>query len=128
MIIRCPWPTPALNPNKRCHWAIKAKQVKEYRAACNWLTRQQDGHRRSYGAGDILVSITFHPPDRRNRDRDNMISAFKSGQDGIAECMGVDDSRFIPTYRVGDPVKRGCVLVVFEGCQTMNVPLVGQVS
>ena len=74
------------------------------------------------------MTITFHPPCKRKRDRDNMIAAFKSGQDGIAECMGVDDHRFVPTYRVGAPVKRGCVLVTFRNPENVSIPLRGSVS
>lgn len=38
--------------------------------------------------------MTFYPPDRRYRDDDNMISAFKHGRDGVALALGVDDRRF----------------------------------
>jgi crossover junction endodeoxyribonuclease RusA len=44
--------------------------------------------------GDIHLWIDFYPPDRRQRDDDNMIAAFKSGRDGLAQAFGVNDKRF----------------------------------
>jgi crossover junction endodeoxyribonuclease RusA len=41
-----------------------------------------------------LMSITFYPPDRRKRDLDGMLSAIKSGLDGLADAIGCDDSRW----------------------------------
>ena len=55
------------------------------------------------------VKITFQPPDRRKRDRDNMIAAFKAGQDGLADALGIDDAILVPTYDTGEPVKGGRV-------------------
>jgi len=87
-----PWPPAMLNPNKRAFWAVKSKAAKSYREACWALTKEAsvliDWH------GDIHVWIDFYPPDRRHRDDDNMISAFKSGRDGIADALGVNDRRF----------------------------------
>jgi crossover junction endodeoxyribonuclease RusA len=86
-----PWPPGALNPNKRCHWSVKSKAAKGYREACHLLTKQS-------GAlidwdGDVHVWIDFYPPDKRHRDDDNMIAAFKSGRDGMADALGIDDKR-----------------------------------
>ena len=44
--------------------------------------------------GDVHVWIDFYPPDRRHRDDDNMISAFKAGRDGVADALGINDKRF----------------------------------
>src|SRR3546814_1232582 len=46
--------------------------------------------------GDIRVVLTFYPPDRRQRDRDNLLSNCKASLDGIADSLGVNDSRFVP--------------------------------
>ena len=87
-----PWPPRALNPNKRCHWSVKSKAAKGYREACRLLTKQS-------GAlidweGDVHVWIDFYPPDKRHRDDDNMIAAFMSGRDGMADALGINDKRF----------------------------------
>jgi len=63
------------------------------------------------------VIITFHPPDKRKRDMDNMIAAFKAGQDGVADAIGVDDSKWVSSYRIGQPVKGGLVIVEIGGNQ-----------
>ena len=87
-----PWPPSALSPNKRLHWSTKAKAAKAYRAACYKLTKQS---KMVIGwEGDIHAWIDFYPPDRRHRDDDNMIAAFKAGRDGVADAFGVDDKRF----------------------------------
>jgi len=90
--ITLPWPPAALNPNKRCHWSTKAKAARSYRESCAELT-EQSGNSIDW-EGDIHVWIDFYKPDRRHRDDDNMISAFKSGRDGMADALGVNDKRF----------------------------------
>lgn len=59
--------------------------------------------------GKIFVWIDFYPPDRRRRDEDNAIAAMKHGLDGVANAIGVDDSRFklVPYFheQIGGMVK-----------------------
>lgn len=112
-LIRLPWPDKRLNPNfKRSnHWTAYRKVEAAYREMCWGLTLEQTGASPSGLPERIPMTITFHPPDKRHRDRDNMISSFKQGQDGIADALGVDDKRFEPTYEFGEKVKGGCVLV-----------------
>lgn len=86
-----PWPTRGLSPNDRLHWSKKASIAKKYKEACFVLTKQ---------AGLVVPEspmiamwLDFYPPDRRERDDDNIISAFKSGRDGLALALGIDDKR-----------------------------------
>lgn len=111
MKITLPWPKRELSPNARVHYFAKARAVKAYRTGCGWEAKAQ-GLRR-IEADSLQVIITFHPPDRRRRDRDNMITSLKAGCDGVADVLGVDDSKWVPTYHVGEPVKRGCVVMEF---------------
>jgi len=88
--IEYPFPPKELNPNTQLHWAVKARHKKIYREVCKILTlgtKMPD---------DKLIDmhITFYPPDRRHRDDDNMVAAFKSGRDGIADALGVNDKMF----------------------------------
>ena len=46
--------------------------------------------------GQIPLTITFHQPDRRARDRDNLLAAMKPTLDGLADALGVNDSQFEP--------------------------------
>ena len=91
--ITLPWPPKVLNPNQKVHWRVKAAAAKSYRAACYALCLEA-GLRSIPWDGDIHVWLEFYPPDRRHRDDDNMISSFKSGRDGLADALKVNDKRF----------------------------------
>lgn len=110
MIVELPWPDKRLSPNARTHWAIKAKAVKAYKETCYWLMRKAGRPT----LGDVIpVTITFYPPTKRRYDLDNRVASFKAGQDGIAQALSVDDSRFEPTYKRGEIVNGGKVVVEF---------------
>lgn len=110
MTLTFPWPPRQLNPNYRSHWAAKARVARGYRQTC-WLMARQAGARFE-GDGPIPVSIRFcPPPDGKKRDDDNMIAAFKSGRDGLADALRVDDHRFRTTYTVDPDSALGCVEV-----------------
>jgi crossover junction endodeoxyribonuclease RusA len=93
--ITLPWPPSALSPNARVHWSKKSKMAKEYRRACFDLTIEAVSSGFSIPKSDKLsLWIDFYPPDRRKRDDDNCISSFKNGRDGLAQALGIDDSKF----------------------------------
>ena len=102
MEVVLPWPPRDLSPNARVHWSRKAKAARAYRESCYWLTKQS-GLRPS-SDGRLHVMIEFVPPDRRVRDRDNMLASIKNGLDGFAQALGVNDSRFDLTIRVAESV------------------------
>ena len=109
MRLELPYPPKELNPNKRLHWAKASKAKKAYRNQVYWMAQGRE-------LKDFKLKITFHPPDRRKRDRDNCIAAFKAGQDGLADAWGVDDSIFEITYTpLGEPVKNGAVIIESRG-------------
>jgi len=100
-----PWPPKELSPNARVHWAKLAKVKKSYRSACASLARQEGLSSAFRSAAGVLhVSLVFVPPDRRQRDQDNMLAAMKSGLDGLADAIGIDDRRFRTTFEVADEV------------------------
>jgi crossover junction endodeoxyribonuclease RusA len=104
-----PWPPKVLSPNARVHWATKSKAAKAYRNICFLLCRQAA---LAVPAGRALLSLEFIPPDNRRRDDDNCIASFKSGRDGIAEALGIDDSNFVTQLQISAvPVKGGAVRV-----------------
>ena len=105
MIVILPWPPKELSPNARVHFRKKAAAVKTYKL---------DAYFSACAAGrqaGSSVSITFNPPDNRRRDLDNMLASIKSGLDGIAAAIGVDDSKWSLTIRKGEVVKGGQVTV-----------------
>ena len=109
--ISLPYPPSILNPNVRSHWAPKAKAKKKYRQYCYYMAKQI---RPEFENEKIYLEITFHPPNHRKRDKDNMIAAFKAGQDGLADAWHVDDYRFSTSYAIGDVIKHGGVSVYID--------------
>ena len=111
------WPDPILSPNARTHWAPQARAKKKAREDAAWETIRQvpleARQRIAEGNGPIPMRITFIPPDKRRRDRDNMIASLKAASDGIADGLKVNDARFVPTYLVAPPEKPGFVVVEF---------------
>jgi crossover junction endodeoxyribonuclease RusA len=110
--IDLPWPDKILSPNARVHWAPKAKASRAARETAWALVRQTYVHAPSWAR--VAVSYTFCPPDKRRRDRDNLIASMKAATDGIADALEIDDSKFETTYRMGAPVKGGAVLVTIS--------------
>ena len=100
--VELPWPYKGLSPNSNLHWRRKAEAKAQYRFDC-----KASANKITPGK---LLTVTFRPPNRR-WDRDNMIGAFKAGQDGIADAMGIDDRNFVIAYRYEEPVKHGAVIV-----------------
>ena len=97
-----PWPPKELSPNARLHWARLAKAKRTYREACAYTAREQGLERMSADA--LHLTLTFFPPSRRAFDLDGLLSRMKSGLDGLADVLGVDDSRWSLTIKKGDKV------------------------
>jgi crossover junction endodeoxyribonuclease RusA len=110
--ISLPWPPKGLSPNDRRHRMAVAGKRRQYRADCAWSTIAANVRR--IEASALRVRITFHPPDARARDLDNMLASIKSGLDGVADVIGIDDSRWTLVLAVGAPVRFGRVNLVLE--------------
>jgi crossover junction endodeoxyribonuclease RusA len=112
--IELPWPNAALSPNARGHWAKMARFKKGARELAHW-TALEAGARYAvlcpFAPEAPTITVTFCPPDKRRRDLDNAIASFKSAQDGIADALGIDDSRWAVSYAWGDVVPGGRVIV-----------------
>ena len=103
MRIVLPYPFPAQWPNKRPHWSAKARATRSYR----WTTKLA-----ANGSKPGPIRVTFCPkPFGPMPDMDNCIAAFKAGQDGLADAMGVNDRELRFTYEMGDRCKDGAVIV-----------------
>jgi crossover junction endodeoxyribonuclease RusA len=126
-VIDLPWPPKELHPNARVHWAKKAKAAKRARNDAAWFALSSGVRTHDFAGQDSLnVALMFLPPDNRHRDTDGMISSVKSYLDGIADVVGVDDSRWVFTgIRRGEPRKPGVVRVeissvVFASSETKD--------
>lgn len=102
--ISFPWPPSVLNPNEKS-WKKKIRPKKKYRKDCAWIAKTT--------SPCTEFKLTFYPPTAHRRDIDNCIAMFKSGQDGIAEAWGIDDSNFIIHYHreLMPPVKGGKIIL-----------------
>lgn len=107
-MISLPYPPAELNPNSRTHWAKKSKVTKACRIRAAWETKAAKV--KVDWEGKIDVHISFYPPDKRPRDLDNCIASVKSFLDGVADGLGVNDSRFNLHVYMGEPVKGGKVV------------------
>lgn len=101
-----PWPPKELSPNARIHRLAKARAAKTYREACWALTKQA----KLVPAG-MHLKVTFVPPTRQPRDLDNCLAAIKSGIDGMADALGVNDRDFRPITIDISPDIGGMVIV-----------------
>lgn len=108
MTITLPWPPATLSPNGRYHWRVVAKAKKYYRELCYLTAREQGAHKLK--AERLHVAFTFYPPNRQRRDLDGCISRMKAGIDGLADVLGVDDSKWSMAFELS-PVVGGMVRV-----------------
>jgi crossover junction endodeoxyribonuclease RusA len=103
MMITLPWSPKELSPNNHhVHWAKKARAAKKYKTAC-WALALE-AKLEAPAEGPIDLYIEFVPPDRCGRDLDNMLASIKSGLDGLALALGVNDRRFRLRLSVSDQV------------------------
>lgn len=94
--------------NGNSHWG-KSKETERWRAiACE--KAEKSGYVGSFTDGkyDIAINISFYPPNRRG-DRVNFPNRIKPILDGIADGLGVNDARFVPTYHFCPVTKPGWV-------------------
>lgn len=116
--LELPWPSNKLSPNARhAHWGGLRRAQKQYRDAC-YLTACAGVQKPWRGVpehGPLLVTLVFVPPARHAYDADNLVARLKSGLDGLAKAMRVDDVRFrLAQPTIADPRRPGCVRVRVE--------------
>ena len=108
-MIELPWPPATLSGHHNAHWR-KLQPVKKL-----WRTYAESATLAVKPVvpetGDIRISVTFYPPDRRG-DRTNYPNRCKPIFDGIADALKVNDRRFLPTYHFAEPVSNARVVIV----------------
>lgn len=111
--ITLPWPPKELSPNARVHFHRKASFAKTYREYAYWTAKMDLALATAAQAieGEVSIRIDFHPPDARKRDLDNMLASVKSGLDGMADAIEVNDNRFALHLHRQAPKKDGQVVV-----------------
>jgi crossover junction endodeoxyribonuclease RusA len=119
IVVTLPFPDSRLNPNrsKGVHWAATSALRKKARSDAWMLTRAAASSTLWFGterrkAETVPLTITFIQPDRRQRDRDNLLAAAKPSLDGIADALEINDAQFEPvTIRREYGAKPGSVRV-----------------
>jgi len=110
-VIKLPWPQRVLSPNGRGHHMARARAAKSYRSAAHWECKTAGVPVMEWAR----LKVTFYPRPRGPLpDRDNAIASFKAGQDGIADCLGIDDRHLEVTHKIS-PERHECVVVEIEG-------------
>lgn len=104
-----PFPPATLSGHNTGHWGSKSPDIAKFR---KWAAAATLDVRPIVPAtGDIRVSATFYPPDRRG-DRVNYPNRMKPIWDGIADALKVNDRRFLPSFHFAEPVADARVVVV----------------
>lgn len=103
IVVDLPFPSAKLNPNrsKGVHWAATSALRKSARSAAYAVTRVTAlgtpwFHFERNKNETVPLVITFIQPDRRHRDRDNLLAACKPALDGVADALEINDSQFDP--------------------------------
>lgn len=109
--ISLPFPPASLSGHNKGHWRSKSGIVAKHREWARLATLEAKPI--VPATGDIAIAVEFTPPDRRG-DRINFPNRMKPYFDGIADALGTNDSRFVPSYRFAEPVKGGRVVVEID--------------
>ena len=122
MKIVMPWPSTELSPNARVHPMTKAGFVRRARAYAHYATIEQLGEMCKQDAArlqrPLSLTLTFMAPDKRRRDRDNLLASMKSAIDGVCQALGIDDAEFHQvTVGTGQVVAGGRVELEIRGAQ-----------
>lgn len=127
--VKLPWPPAKSSPNgSQKDYLGKARAGREYKAECAIGCIAQKIRPMAWD-GDVPVTITYHPPDRRPIDWDNIAARCKRGFDAVAESVGIDDRRWWPvTSRKGDPVRGGCVIIQIGKAESIEAPILGTIT
>lgn len=130
ILIRLPWPPTKTSPNKsgQGKWREKSEAARSYKSDCIktcWAHKVRKlEYRRAH------VELTFFPPTAHAFDLDNVLSRAKQGLDGVAEEIGIDDSKWDRMTLIrGEKIKGGCILVHIMDAESalVDVPFEGMV-
>lgn len=110
MTISLPFPPSTLSGHAKGHWRSKAADTKKHRGWAHYAALQVKRKIKIPETGDIAIRVRFVPPDGRS-DRANFPNRMKPYFDGIAEALGVNDRRFVPTFEFAAPQAPGSVEV-----------------
>lgn len=73
--------------NDRQHWRARARHTAAWRDAVGWQARAANIPRYER----ISVRLEVYPPDRRRRDRHNLVPVLKAAVDGLVDAEVIPD-------------------------------------
>lgn len=88
------WPDPALSPNaQKRSWYYKEDARKCAKENAFLAAKNLGVNTEGWLSLPLYAEVTFHPPNKRHRDLDNLLAAMKPDFDGLCSGLGIDDSR-----------------------------------
>ena len=106
-----PLPDKDLSPNKRLHWGVKSRLIKDRRSAVKYDTIYQVRQAKmpdNLNWKNVTVTIRWDAQPMRFPDADNALATLKSTMDGIVDSHLLDDDRqlrYEPIYFFKDKNK-----------------------
>lgn len=115
-MITLPFPPASLSGHGNGSWYDKRHIIKKHR---DWACVATKAAMPVLPAEwDIPIHFRFVPPDRRS-DRTNYPNRLKPYIDGIADALGINDRRFLPSYEFCEPEKPGRIEVFIPYSHTL---------
>lgn len=108
--IELPFPPSSLSGHHDKHWRKLQPVKKEWRRLAHDAALDAVFETLIPADGDIGFHIHFIPPDNRG-DRLNYVNRCKPVADGIADALGVNDRRFLPSISYAPPEKPGRLVI-----------------
>ena len=102
-----PFPEGILSPNVKAHWSKKHAAYTAGREAA-YILAYNTGVKLNADS-HYICTLIFCPPDKRNRDLDNLVAAMKGALDGVCRAVGIDDRNIRPIPDWGPVVAGGKV-------------------
>lgn len=112
ILIELPFPSAKLSGHHDVHWRVLQPIKAKHR---DWALKATLAVRSQLkimllDKSDIRISFTFYPPNNRG-DRTNYPNRLKPYIDGVADALGINDKRFLPSYHFAEPTREGKVVI-----------------
>lgn len=89
MVVDLPFPK-GITAHNEGHWRSKAGNVADLRLIAKMITLDAIARGQSPVLGPHVVNYTFFVPDRKRRDRANLVQMAKSLVDGVADAGAIE--------------------------------------
>lgn len=108
-----PWFNPLLAANAQYKKFATSRARAKARIDGNFAARASGAKKLDWKAVD--AHWTFYPPINRTHDKTNLLASMKAAQDGVADAIGIDDSKWTPTgVVIAGTVKGGQVILTIK--------------